>query len=153
MWLGISTGTTAGSARCTSRNTHCSMFLLLGNPCSSTINTEYFIWNGFCSTFNISFSSLEVPANCRKISYKDVPNLLWWIVCMLQWSKLQLRPITFNDLDISCENTQAYTAMSGQASPFWSLQANEETELSKGCCTALLISSLKLRLIKLHYFL
>lgn len=100
--------------------TDCSMFLLLLNPCSPTINTEYFIWNGFCSTYNISFSSLKVPANCRKISYKDVPNLLWWIVCMLQWSKLQLRPIIFNDLDISCENTQAYTLMSGQASPFCS---------------------------------
>lgn len=151
MWLGISAGTTVGSARCRSRNIHCSVFLLLGNPCSPTINTEYFIWNGFCSTSNISFSSLEVPANCRKISYKDVPNLLWWIVCMLQWSKLQLRPIIFNDLDISCENTQAYTVMSGQA--FWSLQANEETELLKGCCTAPSMSSLKLRLIKLHYFL
>lgn len=120
MWLGISAGATAGSARRRSRNTGCSTVLLVGNPCSPTINTEYFIWNGFCSIYDTSFSSLKVPANCRKISYKDVPNSLWWIVCMLQWSKLQLRPIIFNDLDISCENTQAYSVMSGQASPFCS---------------------------------
>lgn len=120
MWLGISAGNTAGSARCGSRNIHCSMLFLLANLGSPTINTEHFIRDGFCSTYTISFSSLKVPANCRKISYKDVLNLLWWIVCMLQWSKLQLRPIIFNDLDISCENTQAYTVMSGQATLFCS---------------------------------
>lgn len=56
--------------------TDCSMFLLLLNPCSPTINTEYFILYVLQKTFQISFSSLKVPANCRKISYKDVPNLL-----------------------------------------------------------------------------
>lgn len=56
---------------------------------------------------------------------------------------------TYNDLDISCENTQAYTVMSGQASPLQSFQANEETELLEGCCTAPSMSSLKLRQIKL----
>lgn len=48
------------------------------------------------------------PPGCRARSSEDGPNLLWWIVCMHQRSKLQLRPIIFNDLKGSYENTWGY---------------------------------------------
>lgn len=53
--------------------------------------------------------SLTDPPGCRASNSEGGPNLLWWIVGMPQQSKLQLRPIIFNDCDGSCGNTWVYT--------------------------------------------